>query len=645
MHTHTHTGAQISPLQLTDDGSESTTIPSAQQRWEEESNALDGHIAHLCIANLREEIISKLTEHYEKDNKPKEPPKPPPETTAALKPPEEGRSGHTSGGVPTGPLPSDQATPSSPRDTSSTVDQLRSSLRQVADALAQTVAAVRSTREQLSGRASGEPAASGTQESEEVAMERDQSTGEAGTRSLTRNEESSMETSDSSASQRLPPELIPVLASPPPPAPLPPPLPSTTTAPPHTTSTSTPSNVHIPILSTFDGSQESARATLASTDPEDPLYTFLSAVAGAPAPPLPETSTSLSPPSDTIQTTSSPRLPVFAQFQSDSQSQIRFQSDSQSQIRFQSDSQSQIRFQSDSQSQISSIPMPVIQDVRNLDAAAMNTGELSTAGESQPLLQSTEAVPTDSQNVTENVSSLAASIASRMTNFFELPLEHHDHGSSTEESSILQSAVLADSLAQELARAVTQLVPTSDSSTTSTATTTTLSAPIPPRLPTHSTGQSPSPSDTLAPLISSLQMPTSSASSSHPMTGGEGVVGDGVLSSEIVSEEPSGEESAALETVAASLTPAQFHSTSDTTGQSSSGATAAAAETEPQDELDPTFLAALPDQIRQEVIAQHERDLRVRRAQQQVSSSISAEFLAALPLSIQEEVGETSVIN
>lgn len=64
--------------------------------------------------------------------------------------------------------------------------------------------------------------------------------------------------------------------------------------------------------------------------------------------------------------------------------------------------------------------------------------------------------------------------------------------------------------------------------------------------------------------------------------------------------------------------------------------------------VDPSFLAALPDNIRQEVIAEQ---LRLQRLRQQSSSAgndgngedaafteVNPEFLAALPLNIQEEV-------
>ena len=81
------------------------------------------------------------------------------------------------------------------------------------------------------------------------------------------------------------------------------------------------------------------------------------------------------------------------------------------------------------------------------------------------------------------------------------------------------------------------------------------------------------------------------------------------------------------------------------TGQSSSAAAGGegggTASVLTQDAIDPTFLAALPDPIRDEVLAQHEREQQLRRVQREsgLPSSISPEFLAALPTSIQEEVG------
>ena len=62
--------------------------------------------------------------------------------------------------------------------------------------------------------------------------------------------------------------------------------------------------------------------------------------------------------------------------------------------------------------------------------------------------------------------------------------------------------------------------------------------------------------------------------------------------------------------------------------------------------VDPSFLAALPDSIRQEVIAEQLRLQRIQqRAQQQNQqventgvTEVNPEFLAALPPAIQEEV-------
>lgn len=67
------------------------------------------------------------------------------------------------------------------------------------------------------------------------------------------------------------------------------------------------------------------------------------------------------------------------------------------------------------------------------------------------------------------------------------------------------------------------------------------------------------------------------------------------------------------------------------------------------DGIDPSFLAALPEEMRAEVIAEHLRIQRMQertRLQQQVAvqneqqavAEVNPEFLAALPPSIQEEV-------
>ena len=160
--------------QTIDDGLESSTIPNTFSRWEEESAAIDGHMPVFVMRVLREDILKHWVDEYERENAPKEDQnKTTSGSTSATTTGEQsgtsstgataagGQSsqGESSGagvgdstpGTITVPNPSDEATPSShsPRDQNSVVDQLRSGLRQVADALAQTVAAVRSTQAQL----------------------------------------------------------------------------------------------------------------------------------------------------------------------------------------------------------------------------------------------------------------------------------------------------------------------------------------------------------------------------------------------------------------------------------------------------------------------------------------------------------------
>lgn len=70
------------------------------------------------------------------------------------------------------------------------------------------------------------------------------------------------------------------------------------------------------------------------------------------------------------------------------------------------------------------------------------------------------------------------------------------------------------------------------------------------------------------------------------------------------------------------------------------------------DNVDPSFLAALPENIRQEVISDQLRLQRIRqRAQEQQQeaatlgvSEVNPEFLAALPPNIQEEVSHTLAV-
>jgi E3 ubiquitin-protein ligase HUWE1 len=54
--------------------------------------------------------------------------------------------------------------------------------------------------------------------------------------------------------------------------------------------------------------------------------------------------------------------------------------------------------------------------------------------------------------------------------------------------------------------------------------------------------------------------------------------------------------------------------------------------------IDPTFLEALPDDMREEVLSQHIRDQRAARVERPADSQISAEFLDALPPEIRAEI-------
>ena len=480
------------------------------------------------------------------------------------------------------------------------------------------------------------------------------------------------------------------------------------------------------------------------------MYTYISAVAGAPAPPTASDSTpssTLAPPTTTSQasqlspvhtsplppsisatmttpptTGASPRLPVFAQFQQ------------------QSDASTTPVSQSDSQS---SIPMSVIQDARLLSTTASSSSRDEATG-ATPLLPP-QATPTPMGEITPaNIESLAADVASQVSSFFaQSSLPSQEPSAST----MPNTASLADHLAEELARAVSQLVPTSSSSSmfepptsTSTSTTASTTASSGSSLTVQSrhlqpqSMQSPSPSDTLAPLLSSLQMPqggngtgtgtesttaagirtesgteleanieretpanfvtvTSGAMGVHPSTAAislipsEGEVGvafpqvqsphpppatiatptsSSTTSTSATTEASASNSEARMDTsssqnagesssaqapapplLSSQLTPSnqQGETPSQAEGQGGGdGVQAQATASSEQNQLpdiDPSFLAALPDSIRQEVVAQHEREQRRLRAQREgatLASTISPEFLAALPLNIQEEV-------
>ena len=578
------TGSGVGGTQESDSAFESSNIQTTLQRWEEASAALDGPATHLVMAVFKEQLLEHLVPIYEQETKPKE--------TAAQR--TQGSSGVARDSGPNQlsvPHSSDQATPS-PRGESS-VDQLRSSLRQVANALAETVAAVRNTQERLQ-----ETSAAVSDSSQEVNnMEDDEE----------EDEREGEEADDIHFAEDPDPNLLlpyPRLLPPPPlpprgPLPPLPPLPLPTD---QFTPTSSSSSFHNPLLSassqasnalsepsgvalsspleqtatstittsssslspqpsqssgrtvtttaspsrllptlvpisnvsapglsgasasavsSFDGSQESARATLEQTDPQDPLYTFLSAYVGAP-PPVSSIETPTTTATDTTGFThseslaqssstpssqppptslSSPRLPVFTQMQSSSAESTQYQNPARTQ----------------GQPTLPALqpldPIPSsLTNVHNQSYSATRAGTATSAPSSARQLQpqTSSATPANQAN---SIASIAESIASQVTSFFQSnPFDQPQSARNLDEST-----TLATSLAREISRTTSQLMSTSSGARTSqltpTTTSTTTSASSNSLTISSTAGavagqSSPSPSDTLAPLISSLQMPT-----------------------------------------------------------------------------------------------------------------------------------------
>ncbi len=698
--------------QPSDAGLESTQIPTAYARWQEESNALDGHAPHFCIAVLRDLITHRLSEAFKKDKAGKATastktktaataspgsstvPPPAPLASSATSQGGDTRAGTTAPGTP---HPSDQPTPSSrsPRDIrTSSVDHLRSSLRQVADALAQTVAAVRTTREQLGGEGDREGSSvmevadSETQRTEgggELERLRPEDLSEFLRRRHTGMGENGIQSTppmDLTSSDLEPPVTIAVTTSPGVPGEIV-----------MTTSTTIPS---------FDGSRESAAATLASTDPNDPLHTFLSAYMRAPPPPdsTADAGSSSTVPSIAVVSTAATSAPVSSGLTSAAAAMTSSNS--------------------------------MLGNLQQLDNA---TAAFFTAGAPGEASSTREATSTESQ---DPLSVRALDLARALS------LLVPSHPTPIPTATTLTSSLGMPSGPQPILAAATP--PTITQATVSTG-------------PVSSSGctgnsavHSPSPSDTLAPLLmSSLQMPITSVTlapspstfASDGTSGGlslslaamGGALGDSssvlataedrtpeeqvspsrhggddvsALSSSLrhfqqwqmghpsgaprdiplsaleavygrlpqsddqmlllqgSTSQPTDPTHAVVESTTAmpvvssqqtaaaitvpfleALTSAQSSATSvpqTTVSSTSAGATpsagvstAAAASLTP---IDPTFLEALPDSIRQEVLAQHEREQRQLRARQETtfSSSISPEFLAALPPNIQEEV-------
>ena len=512
-----------------------------------------------------------------------------------------------------------------PRTTSSSVEQLQSSLRAVADALAQTVVQVRSARHLMElGPREDSDALASTREREEG---QEPSTDQTAENAPTAQPDTPQTLSSATQNQS-----------------------SVTSSP----STSVRGVRSLPDLSNFDGTQESARSILANTSRSDPLYIFLSAIAGAPAPPLPE-STELSQTPPISQSSSSPRLPVFTQLQNSSNVESP-----------------------------SALPVSVIQDHRTTPPSQTSVNSSS----------STEQVPSQS---TTNPHELVnpSSTASEQQPHSQTPQSLESVPSHVSQS-VLAAGNLADVLAVELARAISSHLPNpADETATSSASqqVPSSSQPIHAQDQTNqtlasnpvSTGSS-SPSDTLAPILASLQMPPPPAqpqdsttqdqreeNHSVPVAAEMQVDISGSSSQSVVVEtsqsSQTGSTDAAqtsstetVQTSSSTGTPSTQTSSAEShnqtggseTSQAGSSQTRAAGEGGFPEEIDPTFLAALPDVIRQEVVAQFEREQRQRQQQrqqqepsqqdpsqqqqQQQLANVSPDFLAALPLDIQEEV-------
>ena len=275
-------------------------IPSTYSRWTEECEALDGSIQHLCINSIKPSIIAALEQAYEEDSKRKSESK-------------EDDKGSTSATTTDSTASSSlertvrNRIASATASVNSAIDNLHASLQSVANTLAGTVEMVRSglnsaapvTSVTATNRESGE-------EQENTTEQQDSSTTGTSTAVNTVDDSASgpVTLSDNTAAALLESDAEQsAVVEPPPPPPLLPvsialPTSSTVTIPsdssPLTTSTAPAAQTttsSAPPTSLFDGSQESAAAVLQNTDPADPMYMFLSAVAGAPAPPLTQSST------------------------------------------------------------------------------------------------------------------------------------------------------------------------------------------------------------------------------------------------------------------------------------------------------------------------------------------------------------------
>lgn len=519
-----------------------TTIPSTYSRWTEECEALDGSIQHLCIDSIKPSIMTALEQNYEEESKRKGESKEDDKSTTSLA---------TTDSVATSSLERTvrNRIASATANVNSAIDNLHASLQSVANTLAGTVemvcsglnsAAARNredgeeqenTAERQDGSTTGTTASSTENTVDDNTVEPMASSSSDNTAATVESD-----TQQSTMVEPPPPPLLPVSVA------LPTssiitissdssPLTTSNTPAAQTTSNSAPPT------SLFDGSQESAAVVLQNTDPTDPMYMFLSAVAGAPAPPLPQSSTGTTttiPPTQELEGT-------LHQRRSDA---LRIASQS-----------SAFRIASHIADMLQSDTLPLPDDDNDND----NNDE-------------------DDDDSIGMVDRAATNIPSSVVN-------------ST--SSVLPS--------------LTSTLTVSATSNTST-----------------------SPCTTLAPQLSTGLQVQPSVSESMSSGDYSEMVGD------IISTVPG------LVTTT---------STSTTTNNNTATATASTAAgdllSSMPEELDSTFLEALPESIREELISQHATEMQRRQLQTRQTgndagdgnfvSTISPEFLAALPPNIQEE--------
>lgn len=535
----------------TEDLGNLTNIPSTYSRWSEECEALDGTIQHLCINSLKPSIIVALEQMYEEESKRKGESKEDDKSSTSVATMDSAATTSSLERTVRNRIASATAS------VNSAIDNLHASLQSVANTLAGTVEMVRSGLNSAAGVGSRNP--DNGDEQENTAERQDGST--AGTTTAAPSTENTVDdnvsepvassSSSNTAAATLESDARQSVVVEPPPPPLLPvsvalPTSSSVTIPsessPLTTST-TPSvqttTSSAPPTSLFDGSQESAAAVLQNTDPADPMYMFLSAVAGAPAPPLPQSS----------------------------------------------------------------------------------AGTTATVAPTQELEDAFRQRRSDALRIASHIADMLQS------DTLPLPDDDDDDDDDEEEED--------DDDDEEGDQA--ELFGISDRTATivsSSVSSTSLSTPVTSTLTVSATSSnSTSPCTTLAPQLSTgLQVQPSVTESLSSVDRSE-MVGD------IISLQST------------LLGPATTASTSTTTTNNTAAAVATTATNDVlssmPEELDSTFLEALPESIREELISQHAAEMQRRRLQARQTgndggdnnfvSTISPEFLAALPLNIQEE--------